>query len=115
VSVNIRMDKENVVYIHNGILVIKMKAAICSNMIGPGGNLHMCVLSFQSYLTLCNPMDCNLSGSSVHGILQARILEWVAMPTSRGSSLTRDESSPALAGGFLTTSAIWEGPRGYYA
>ena len=36
--------------------------------------------------TLCNPMDCNLTGSSVHGIFQARILEWVAMPSSRGSS-----------------------------
>ena len=40
----------------------------------------------QSYPTLCNPMDCNLPGSSVHGILQARILEWVAIPFSRGSS-----------------------------
>ena len=40
----------------------------------------------QSCLTLWDPMDCNLRGSSVHGILQARILEWVAMPSSRGSS-----------------------------
>ena len=36
--------------------------------------------------TLCDPMDCSLSGSSVHGILQARWLEWVTMPYSRGSS-----------------------------
>ena len=36
--------------------------------------------------TLCNPMDCSLLGSSVHGILQTRILEWVAIPFSRGSS-----------------------------
>ena len=36
--------------------------------------------------TLCNPMDCSLPNSSVHGILQARILEWVAIPSSRGSS-----------------------------
>ena len=42
--------------------------------------------SLQSCLTLCNPMDCSLPGSSVHGILQARILEWVAFPFSRGSS-----------------------------
>ena len=35
----------------------------------------------QSCLTLCNPMDCSLPGSSVHGILQARILEWVAIPS----------------------------------
>ena len=40
----------------------------------------------QSCLTLCDPMDCSLPGSSVHGILQARILEWVAIPFSRGSS-----------------------------
>ena len=38
----------------------------------------------KSCLTLCDPMDCSLPGSSVHGILQARILEWVAMPSSRG-------------------------------
>ena len=40
----------------------------------------------QSCPTLCNPMDCSPPGSCVHGILQARILEWVAMPSSRGSS-----------------------------
>ena len=44
----------------------------------------------QSCLTLCDPSDCNLQGSSVHGILQARILVWVAMPSSRGSSWPRD-------------------------
>ena len=40
----------------------------------------------QSYLTLCDPMDYSLPGSSVHGILQVRILEWVAISSSRGSS-----------------------------
>ena len=40
----------------------------------------------QSCPTLCNPMDCSLQGSSLHGILQARILEWIAYPFSRGSS-----------------------------
>ena len=40
--------------------------------------------SFQLCLTLCDPMDCSLLGSSVHEILQARILEWIAMPFSRG-------------------------------
>ena len=44
----------------------------------------------QLFPTLCDPMDCSLLGSSVHGILQARILEWVAMPSSRGSSGPRD-------------------------
>ena len=47
--------------------------------------------SLQSYLTLCDPMDCSPSRSSVHGILQARILEWVAMPSFRGSSQPRDQ------------------------
>ena len=42
--------------------------------------------SLHPYLTLCGPMDSRSPGSSVHGILQARILEWVAMPSSRGSS-----------------------------
>ena len=42
--------------------------------------------SLQLCLTLCDPMDCSPSGSSVHGILQARIPEWVARPFSRESS-----------------------------
>ena len=49
-------------------------------------NLIKCVLSSQSCPTLCEPMDCNPPGSSVHGILQARIQEWVAIPFSRRSS-----------------------------
>ena len=44
----------------------------------------------QSCLTLCDPMNCSLPGSSVHGIPQARILEWVAISSSRGSSQLRD-------------------------
>ena len=46
----------------------------------------MCVLVIQSYPTLCYPTDCSLPGSSVFGILQARILEWVAICSSRVSS-----------------------------
>ena len=68
-------------------------------------------MSFQSCPTLCNPMDCSPPGSSVHGSLQERILEWVAMPSSRGFSWSRDGTcilSPALAGRFFTTSATWE-------
>ena len=42
--------------------------------------------------TLCDPMDCSLPGSSVHGIFQARILEWVAISFSRGSSRPRDRT-----------------------
>ena len=51
----------------------------------------------QLCLTLCDPMDCNPPGSSIHGILQARILEWVAVSSSRGSSQPPGEPrSPAL-------------------
>ena len=46
----------------------------------------MCAKSLQLCPALCNPMDCSPPGSSVHGIFQARTLEWVAMPSSRGSS-----------------------------
>ena len=51
-------------------------------------HIYACVLAklLQSYLTLCNPMDYRLLDSSVHGSLQAKILEWVATPSSRGSS-----------------------------
>ena len=55
--------------------------------------MRACVLShFQSCLTLRDPMDCNPPGSSVHGILQARILEWVAMTSSRDSFQSRDQT-----------------------
>ena len=62
----------------------------------------------HSCLTLCDPMDCSLPGSSVHEILQARILEWVAVPSYRSlpDPGIEPESliSPALAGKFFTTS-----------
>ena len=48
------------------------------------------LLVAQWCLTLCDPMDCSLPGFSVHGIVQATILEWVAIPFSRGSSQPRD-------------------------
>ena len=64
-----------------------------------------CVLSHFS-LTLCNPMEYSPPGSSVHGIFQARMLEWIAMPSSRGSSQSMDLC--ALASGFFTTGATWE-------
>ena len=55
--------------------------------------------------TLCNPMDCSLPGSSVHGILQARILEWVALSCSRGSSQPRDRTWVSCIAGRRFT--IW--------
>ena len=68
--------------------------------------------SLQSCPTLCDPMDYSLPGSSVHGILQARILEWVAMSSSRGLPDPGVEPAslmpPALAGRFFTTNTTWE-------
>ena len=61
------------------------------------------VLTTQSCLTLCDPMDCSPPGSSVQGLLQARILEWVAMPSSRGSSRPKDQTCVShIVGGFIT-------------
>ena len=57
----------------------------------------------------CDPMDCSPPGSSVHGILQARILEWVAIPFSRGSSKPRDRTQVScIAGRFFTSLATRE-------
>ena len=68
---------------------------------------HVHAKSLQSCPALCDPMDNSLPGSSVHGILQARILEWVAVPSSRGSSWPRDQthisSGSCTAGRFSTT------------
>ena len=62
------------------------------------GRVWMCVRAHtracfvsQSCPTVCDPMDCSLSGSSLHGVLQARILEWVAISFARGSSQPRDQ------------------------
>ena len=69
----------------------------------------------QSCLTLCNPMDCcSPPGSSVHGIFQARILEWVAISSSRESSPPRDRTHVScvscIADGFFTHWVIGEAP-----
>ena len=62
------------------------------------------LFSHQIVSDSCDPMDYSSPGSSVHGISQARVLEWVAIFFSRGSSRHRDQAvSPALAGGFFTT------------
>ena len=59
---------------------------------------HLC-------LTLCDPMDCSLPGSSVHGIFQARLLEWIAISFSRGSSWPRDWTKVSRIAGIPFT--IW--------
>ena len=72
--------------------------------------MRVCAKLLQSCLTLYNPMDCSPPGSSLHEILQARILEWVAMPFSKESAQPSDQTqvsymSPASAAGFFTTNA----------
>ena len=67
----------------------------------------------QSCPTLCNPMGCNIPGSSVHGILQARILEWVAISFSRGSSRPRDRTQVSCIIGRCFT--IWATGKPHFA
>ena len=79
------------------------------NPVCVSANKHENVLVVQSYPTLCDPMDCSLPGSSVHGILQARMLERVAMPPPGDLPNPGIEPAPpALAGGFFTVSTTWE-------
>ena len=70
------------------------------------------VLVAQSCPALCNPMDCSSPGSLVCGILQARILEWVVIPFSRGSSWLRDRTQVScIAGRFFTLWGTREPPN----
>ena len=75
----------------------------------------MCVCA-QSCPTLCDAMDCSLPGSSVHGIFQARILEWVAVVRDLPDSGIEPTSptSPALAGRFFTTVPPGKAPSIHY-
>ena len=69
--------------------------------------IHLCVQAklLQSCMTLWDLRNCNLPGSSVHGILQETILEWVAVSSSRGSSRPRDRTQVScISGGFFT---VW--------
>ena len=69
----------------------------------PQGWGCVCVLVAQSCPTHCHSMDCSPPGSFVHGIFQARILEWVAISFSRGSSQLRDQTwVSCIAGRFFT-------------
>ena len=75
-------------------------------------NMEVKVLVTQLCPTLCNPVDCSPPGSSVHGILQARILEWVAISFSRGSSPPRDQTRVScIAGRFFTIWAVREAQK----
>ena len=81
---------------------------------------HACVSSIsQSHTTLCDRMNCNPADSSVHGIFQARILEWLAISYPRGSSWPRDQtwitcvSVSCIGRWILYHWNTWEGPYIY--
>ena len=71
---------------------------------------NVCAWSLESCQTVGDTMDCSPPGSSVHGILQAQILEWVAMPSSRGSSQSRDRTHVSfvfcIAGELFTAESL---------
>ena len=71
-------------------------------------DLCKCQCQLLSRVRLCNPMDSSLPGSSVHGILQARILEWVAISFSRGSSQSKDRTCVSCSGTKTLTHCQWE-------
>ena len=100
--------EKNIFHMDSG-LVIKMAhpdSTVIHVLMG------VCAESLQSRWTLNNPMDCSIPGSFVHGILQARIPEWIAMPFSRESSWSRDQAHISYISWFgrqvFTTSATWE-------
>ena len=68
----------------------------------------------QLCLTLCDPMDCSPPGSSVHEIFQARILEWVAISSSRGSSWPRNETHVSCIGRHIYHWTIWKASLSAY-
>ena len=81
-------------------------------------HVNVCVYSVSlSCLIICDPTDCSLSGSSVHGIFQARILEWVAISSSKESSQPRDGTHiscfSCIAGRFFTTEPHQGSPAMY--
>ena len=86
-------------------VLLRMKKAVKSQSIKA---FHACMLSYFSHvrLSLCDPMECSPPDSSVHGILQARILEWVATSFSRGSSWSRDQNLGYLNLGLYAMKAF---------
>ena len=76
--------------------------------------MRVCLSVAQSCLTLCDPVDCSPPGSFIHGVLQARTQEWVAIPFSRGSSQPRDRTQVSCAAGrVFTVSATREAQINY--
>ena len=122
-------DKHNVVFSYSRILFIHKnwwssdtqynvdepeKHDAKWNMSDTKGYIQCACSVAQSCPTLCNPMDCSPPGSSVHGIFQVRMLEWVAISFSRGSSRSRDSTHISCIGRWIrdhrdTTEALEDG------
>ena len=91
------------------VYIIKLNGSYCSSVAETKGtHRDNCALNCEkcsslSHVRLCNSMNCNKPGSSVHRILKARILEWVAVPFTRGSSWPRDRTQVSrIVGRFFT-------------
>ena len=96
--------------------IITVKCYVTTKSVRPNHvnhtQLRVCVcVCAQLCTTLCDSMDCSPPGSSVHGILQAKIREWVAMPSSRGSPQPRDRPHVSyvscIGRGLFTSRATW--------
>ena len=103
----------NLPWFFRGLIMFRYVFIWVSPILSLFSFFKLCACSVaQLCLTFYDPMDCNPPGSSVHGIFQAKILEWVAMPSSRDLFNPEIEPvplmSPTLAGGFSTTSTTRE-------
>ena len=115
VTSKLEVYRQRCVYTHTRTWIymcIRIHIAVC---------IYICTLMHKAYLRtcpldeelscvqLCNVMDCSPPGSTLLGISQARILEWVAISFSRGSSSSRDRTQVfCIAGGFFTVRATRE-------
>ena len=109
---NVIFPTQDIEFLKSKVLLYLAIAIWQARYVGHG------VLSHSVMFDCLRPTDCSPPGFCVHGIHQARILEWVVTSYSRRSSRPRDQThvswslaSPALAGRFFTTCATWEAPR----
>ena len=91
------------------VIYLKNTFFTCSSMLKLLNVLARHMLVTQLCLTFCNSMDCSPPGSSVHGILQAKIVEWVAIPFSRGSSQTQGLNPGLLHCRWILYCLIYQG------
>ena len=109
-----RIDKR--IWMYHAVCFHRVDYLLDSSLVWKHYESEVRMLISQLCLTLYDPMDCSPPGSFVHGILQARILEWVAIPFSRGSSYPRHQTGVScIAGRFFTIWATREAPWKHYS